>query len=55
MYKKSAILRAGNYQNIRMYEDYHLWVRMFLSSAKFYNIQEPLYYVRSFLSQIGRR
>lgn len=55
MFRKSAVLRAGNYQNVGLYEDYHLWVRMIVSGAKFYNIQESLYYVRTSLEQVSRR
>lgn len=46
MYKKTAVLMAGNYRNKYLYEDYHLWVRMIMSGAKFYNIQEVLFYYR---------
>jgi hypothetical protein len=55
IYRKNAVLSAGNYRNFRLGEDYHLWVRMIMSGAKFYNIQEPLYYVRTSHSQIKRR
>jgi glycosyltransferase involved in cell wall biosynthesis len=55
MFCKSAVLRAGNYQNVGLYEDYHLWVRMIVSGSKFYNIQESLYYVRTSLEQVSRR
>ncbi|GHT61926.1 glycosyl transferase [Bacteroidia bacterium] len=56
MYKKKSVLDAGNYRDVGFsYEDYNLWVRMLHNDAKFYNIQEPLYYVRSSKEQIGRR
>lgn len=55
MFKKSTVIAAGNYKNVGFYEDYHLWVRMILNGAIFYNIQEPLYYVRTSREQISRR
>jgi glycosyltransferase involved in cell wall biosynthesis len=42
MFKKQAVLQAGNYQHFQYLEDYYLWIRMILTGAKFYNIQEPL-------------
>lgn len=53
--RKSAILRAGNYQHRQYYEDYNLWVRMIQSGAKFYNVQEVLYDVRTTEEQLRRR
>lgn len=47
IYKKSAVLKAGNYQDVRMYEDYDLFVRMVLEQGcRAYNVQESLYYMR---------
>lgn len=46
MYKKSEVLRAGNYQECYLCEDYDLYARMELNGVKGYNIQEPLLYVR---------
>lgn len=51
IFKKSEVLRAGNYQevsNYSMYEDYDLFARMiFEANVKCYNIQECLYYIRT--------
>jgi glycosyltransferase involved in cell wall biosynthesis len=55
MCKRNAVLEAGNYTGLRLGEDYHLWVRMIINGARFYNIQEPLYYVRTSDEQIKRR
>lgn len=55
MYRKSAVLGAGNYENCPLNEDYHLWVRMIMAGSVFYNIQEVLYYVRTNSEQISRR
>lgn len=53
--RRSAVMNAGNYQHCPLYEDYHLWVRMIMSGAKFYNFQEVLYYVRTNSEQQRRR
>ena len=47
MYKKSTIIKSGNYHAVPLYEDYDLFVRMVLEHCiKAYNIQEPLYFIR---------
>ena len=46
MYRKSAVLKAGNYRNYRHAQDYNLIVHMILSGARIYNIQENLMYMR---------
>lgn len=46
MYKKEAVLKAGNYRDYYLVEDYDLWVRMIESGAKFYNFQEAITYMR---------
>lgn len=51
LFKKSEVVRAGNYQETSfyaMYEDYDLFARMiFDAKVKCYNIQECLYYIRT--------
>ena len=47
MFKKSAVLAAGNYRNIKLYEDSDLFMRMVVEcQMKAYNIQESLYHIR---------
>lgn len=47
MYKKSAIIKCGGYKDVRLYEDYDLFMRLVIEEeAKCYNIQENLYYIR---------
>lgn len=53
--RKSAVLKAGNYLHRLYYEDYNLWVRMIMNGAKFYNVQESLYNVRTTEAQLNRR
>lgn len=44
--KKSAVLKAGNYREYHMVEDYDMWLRMIREGSRCYNIQEPLVAVR---------
>lgn len=47
MYKKSAVIEAGNYRDVHLYEDYDLFMRMIIGHGmKGYNVQESLYYIR---------
>ncbi len=46
MFKKSAVMQAGNYQSFHLMEDYYLWCRMYLQNAVFANLPETLVYVR---------
>ena len=54
-FKKSKVLEAGNYLNMQYFEDYYLWVRMYLNKCTFYNIQEYLVKVRGGDEMIDRR
>lgn len=53
MYRKSAVLDSGGYREFP--EDYHLWIRALMKGYKFYNIQEPLLYVRFNIEAVKRR
>ncbi|TFV06608.1 glycosyltransferase [Streptococcus sp. LYSM12] len=55
MFKKSSVLRAGNYEDAPLMEDDMLWVRMLLSGAKGMNIDEYLVDVRTGAGMIERR
>lgn len=55
MFKKSAVLAAGGYLHLPLFEDYYLWVRMLVNGAKFYNIQESLLYFRTSEAMFMRR
>ncbi len=56
MYKKSAVIRSGNYHSVILYEDYDLFARMVLEyNVKSYNIQENLYYIRTSKDFFKRR
>lgn len=55
MYKKSKVIKAGNYKPFLWNEDYYLWVRMIVDKNEFYNIQESLVYVRAGNEMFERR
>lgn len=46
MYRKSAVLRAGNYESCMLMEDTMLWCRMLLSGARTANIDDYLVFAR---------
>lgn len=45
LYRKSVVENAGGYQEMPMFEDYDLYMRMIKNGAKFKNIQEFLVYM----------
>jgi len=55
MYKKSAVIAAGNYQDFLWNEDYHFWARMLQNKAVFKNLPQVLLYVRGGKSMYQRR
>ena len=46
LFKKSSVLKAGNYREYYLCEDYDIWLRMIRSGCKCYNIQEILTFMR---------
>ena len=46
LYRKSAVLKAGGYENYPLCEDYQLWVKMLMAGNSAANIPEPLVYMR---------
>lgn len=55
MFRKAAVLKAGNYKDWFWNEDYYLWLRMMMSNCKFANVPEVLVNVRSGADQYARR
>lgn len=55
MFKKNAVLKAGNYQDWFWNEDYYLWIRMMESGCIFSNIPDVLVQVRVGLDMYSRR
>ena len=46
MFKKSSVLAAGNYIDMRFAEDYYLWIRMLSLGGKAANMPDVLVYAR---------
>lgn len=46
MFKKSAVLAAGNYQTFNLMEDYYLWYRMIRNNCSMCNLNAVLVKVR---------
>lgn len=46
LFRKKAVLAAGNYTPFAGLEDYHLWARMILNGSKMATIGQALYYHR---------
>lgn len=55
MFRKVAVLKAGNYQDWFWNEDYYLWVRMMMADCRFANIPDVAVNVRSGADQYARR
>ncbi|HAQ17689.1 MAG TPA: amylovoran biosynthesis protein AmsE [Prolixibacteraceae bacterium] len=55
VFRRRAVLDAGNYVPFLGYEDYYLWVRMFRNGSKFYNLQENLVFARIGNDMLVRR
>ena len=55
MYKKSAVLSAGNYESCPLMEDTYLWARMIMNGAFCANINESLVYARIGRDMFNRR
>lgn len=55
MFRKSAVLKAGNYQDWFWNEDYYLWVRMLESGCRFANLPDLLVNMRTGRDQYSRR
>ncbi len=55
MFKKSAIEKAGGYQDWYCNEDYYLWARMALKGAVFANVPDVLVNVRTGMQMSARR
>ncbi len=55
IFRKEAVLKAGSYQDMPLFEDYYLWIRMIQSGFKIANLSEPLLHFRIGNDMIGRR
>lgn len=55
MFKKSSVIRSGNYEHAPLMEDDMLWTRMILAGCIGKNINEYLVFARTGLDMIERR
>jgi hypothetical protein len=55
MFRKSEVMRVGNYQDWFWNEDYYLWIRMLLGGCKFANLSDVLVNVRVGKDMYARR
>lgn len=55
MFRKSAVIKAGNYQNDLLYEDYGLWIRMLMNNCHIANLSSVLVYARAGMEMFKRR
>lgn len=55
IYKKSAVISAGFYEDYRFFEDYNLWTTMLSEGFRGYNVQENLLYMRAGQDMYKRR
>lgn len=55
MFKKTAVERAGGYQDLYRLEDYYLWVRMLLNGENGMNLKAPLLKMRTGAGMYKRR
>lgn len=55
MFKKSQVLKAGNYEHCPYHEDYYLWLRMMKNGCQMANLDEILVHVRTGEGMLRRR
>lgn len=55
MFRRSAVLEAGNYQHFPYLEDYSLWSRMLSKGYQIRNIEDILVKARTSMSLVRRR
>lgn len=54
-FRKSEVLKAGGYQDLRYMEDYYLWLRMHKNKCQLRNLSEVLVYARVGAGMLARR
>lgn len=47
MFRKSSVLKAGNYRKCHLCEDYDLWARMIMNNSYCHNTQNNIVYMRT--------
>lgn len=54
-FKKKAVLDAGNYQDMALFEDYYLWLRMIKNGSRISNIDKVLVFAHVDSNTLQRR
>ncbi len=54
-FRKSAILEIGSYEEMLLFEDYYLWIRLLSKGKKIENLPDILLYFRIGNDMVGRR
>ncbi|WP_233218468.1 glycosyltransferase [Photobacterium sp. GB-210] len=55
MYRKSAVINSGSYQDLKFMEDYYLWIRMYLKGFELDNLDMVLVNARIGNGMLERR
>lgn len=55
MFRREAVVKAGGYQPMPLFEDYYLWARMLQQGYRFHNLQQPLLLFRRSPQMMHRR
>ncbi|MBR1392676.1 MAG: glycosyltransferase [Ruminococcus sp.] len=55
MFRKSAVLAVGGYEDYRFFEDYQLWVKMLDAGYRGFNLHRPLLWMRTGSGMFKRR
>ncbi|MFL2112492.1 glycosyltransferase [Latilactobacillus curvatus] len=55
VFRKNMVINSGNYQDMKGFEDYYLWLRMIKNGARVFNIQKNLVHVRTDENFVERR
>ncbi|KJG39245.1 amylovoran biosynthesis protein AmsE [Photobacterium angustum] len=55
MYRKSAVINSGSYQDLKFMEDYYLWIRMYLKGYELDNLDMVLVNARIGNGMLERR
>lgn len=46
MFRQKKVIEAGNYQSCYLFEDYDLWIRMYMKQCVFANLDDIMLYMR---------
>ncbi len=55
VFRKSEVLAVNSYKEIKFFEDWYLWARMYMNGSEIANLEESLLYFRTSLKMYERR